>query len=228
MSNIAEVLTAGQSKRFNVTGRFVRLMSATGAVEITYFINGSEIGRTGNVQAGYAEEFDEVFDAFTVVDKSGAGNTIEILYRMNSRARYDRSAGNVAITNTQNSPIPVSSVGQGYGGAFVSNTALGANAAQVVVAPGANLNGVIIHRAQLKSYNSTAVPMTVLIAKASAPAGVIDGDVILSPDTFVGGYTSHGKLEDSIVVPAGKGLYFISDIGESGALSFRNLLYTIK
>lgn len=219
MSNIAETLTASGNKQFNITGRFVRLMNAAGLVEIVYYLNGSEIARTGAVQAGYAEEFDEVFDSFVIYDKSGAVNAVEILYRMNSRARYDRAAGNVSVSG--GTLTLTEKVSSSYG----SVTPLAANTAVQVVAPGANVNGIEVASAQLHTW-SGGTNNAALIAKASAPANVTDGAILLlgaSAATYGNGVASLG---DKVRIPAGVGLYFISTNAEA-APAFRQVNYTI-
>lgn len=101
MSNISETISAGLSKQFNIEGDFIRLMNTTGAVEIVYYRNGAECARTGIIQAGYAETFKGGdFTSVIITDKSGASNAIEFVYRMGGDVRYDRSAGNVTVTNT--------------------------------------------------------------------------------------------------------------------------------
>lgn len=226
MSNIAETISANQSKSFNVTGRFVRLMNATGPVEISYFLNGSEIARTGTVQAGYAEEFDEVFDSFRIADKSGASNTVEILYRMNSRARYDRAAGTVQVTNSVSTRVPVAAFSD-PASFYGSVTALAANAPVQVVAPVANVNGIIVWSADMFSNNASAVTEA-LIAKNAAPASVVDGSIVALSSCIQQGSTnwiSQGGSHVPIKIPAGLGLYFIASAAQSG--SARQCSYTI-
>lgn len=220
MSNIAETLTASGFKKFCVTGRFVRLMNATGSVEIVYFLNGSEIARTGSVQAGYAEEFDEVFDSFIIYDKSAAPNTVEILYRMTSRARYDRAAGNVSIiggtvTNVAKQAAPDTKV---WTNSYASNVSLGANAAQQIVAPAANVNGIEIVRATY--HCATGGGFAAFVAKSgAAPASVVDGNVL---DAIYGQYM---KIEEPLFVPAGQGIYAIN--GAAEGVVMRSMLYRI-
>lgn len=111
MSNIAETINASGYKEFGVQGDFLRLMVATGDVEIVYYKNGAEIARTGKVKAGYAETFRGVnFTSLRVYDKSGAGNAVEFVYRLGGDVRYDRSVGSVDITAL--TPTQAETVGQ--------------------------------------------------------------------------------------------------------------------
>lgn len=211
MSNIAETIGAGLTKRFNVTGRFVRLMSSTGPVEITYFINGSEIARTGIIKAGYAEEFDEVFDAFTVKDLSGAANTVEILYRMNSRARYDRSEGNVSVTGGTLNQVSktVAADAKVWTVNYKTLTAMAANSADQIIAPAANVNGLEITRADLMCI--TGGGAMALVAKATPPANTMDGTVLA---VSFASASNALKIETPLYVPPGLGLYFINNVAE--------------
>lgn len=118
--------------------------------------------------------------------------------------------------------------GQVYGASYRSTTALSANTAQTVFSAASNVNGAIVHAASFSDY-ATGVLSSAFLAKTSAPANVTDGDAILSGEniTFIGSseYSSSASLKNPIFIPAGKGLYFISNINE--IFASRSVLYTL-
>lgn len=117
-----------------------------------------------------------------------------------------------------------------YGASFSSNAALAANTPENVLAAASNVNGVIVWGASFSSYQSVgSTPFTSLLAKATAPATVNDGDVLCAVDTHdyqsaVTLWSGGGRLSRPIFVPAGKRLDWISTNMVAG---HRRLLYTV-
>ena len=95
--------------------------------------------------------------------------------------------------------------------------------------PAANVNGAVVHLAGAHSTVAAGnIPRASLLAKASAPTSVVDGDVMSSTDTgglITGAGWGEHRLRNAVFIPAGKGLYFISTDAESGGL--RHALYTL-
>jgi hypothetical protein len=60
-----------------------------------------------------------------------------------------------------------------------------------------------------------------LIAKSSAPVSVTDGDVL----NYAGSGPGSTVIQLPIFVPAGKGLYWIANVAETGGL--KAVLYSI-
>lgn len=112
-----------------------------------------------------------------------------------------------------------------YGASFKSNAALAANTPEVVFTAGSNPNGAVVYDARF--ITTKAGGICALLAKATAPTSVTDGDCILSPDYYqnAANVQDAGKLIKPIKIPAGKGLYFI----DSGAqtLAMRSVLYKL-
>lgn len=112
-----------------------------------------------------------------------------------------------------------------FGACYKSTTNALANTPDMIVSPGANVNGLIVHSASIYSYNSGAGGIHSLIAKAgSVPLSVIDGDVILGTRGYTSG-NGCSYLDRDIKIPAGKGLYFITWATEVNAS--RSVLYTL-
>lgn len=115
---------------------------------------------------------------------------------------------------------------ESYGSSYKSTTALAANTPDTVFTAAANTNGAILHYASALSYNASG-GVNAFIAKATAPTSIIDGDVIANPCMVQGG-VSVINMTRAIKIPAGKGLYFIYNLAESGtSLENRSALYTL-
>lgn len=109
---------------------------------------------------------------------------------------------------------------------YADGLAYSALTPQLVVSAAANVNGLIVTQANIVANNTVAMPITSLLAKATAPASIVDGRVICSSLSQLGGaYTSCAQLARDIFVPAGLGLYFISSVAESAGNSIHSCTY---
>lgn len=110
---------------------------------------------------------------------------------------------------------------------YSDSTLLAANTPLTVIAPAANINGLIVNVGNLLSVNAGAIPLCVLLAKSSAPTTVIDGKVIFATSSYCGGsFWVAGQLAKDVYVPAGQGLYFICNVAEAGP-SFHSCSYKL-
>jgi hypothetical protein len=121
-----------------------------------------------------------------------------------------------------------------YAAAFASTTALAVNTNEQIVAPASNVNGLIVWAASVSSSQAAAGGDSIvgLLAKASAPASSIDGDVLLTLDvrcqtSVGGGLSANVALPRPIFVPAGKGLYFRNGAGLAETVAYRSALYSL-
>lgn len=112
-----------------------------------------------------------------------------------------------------------------YNGNYASVTPMAANTPSTVFSPAANVNGAIVNLATMNSYSNTAGYAS-LLAKASAPASVVDGDVLLicAPPSSIY-YGNPFQINTKVRIPAGKGLYFISSVLET--LGARSCTYRL-
>lgn len=107
MMSITFTLAAGETKEFNEVGDFLRVMSASGALDVEYYRAGRIVADADDVVAGYAEKFSEPFDRFTV--GSVGGDTVHVMTRSGSEVFFDATpavnislkAVNGAFENTQ-------------------------------------------------------------------------------------------------------------------------------
>ncbi|MFZ6639206.1 hypothetical protein ACO0LL_05650 [Undibacterium sp. TC4M20W] len=110
-------------------------------------------------------------------------------------------------------------------GSYADTSPQTANTNLQIVAAAANVNGVIVHNAQLIWTGSGRQSF---IAKATAPTAIFDGTVILSQDT-VGAAGTYGArdvyLQNAILVPAGQAIWYRT-VGDPSGF-FRMLHYTV-
>lgn len=158
------------------------------------------------------------FTKLLIENTAQAGKRIRIFYGVD----IDFQAGvNSSISISGN----VTVVEPVYNGNYASVTPMAANTPSMVFSPAANVNGAIVNLATMNSFSGVAGYAS-LLAKASAPASVVDGDVLLicAPPTTVY-YGSPFQINSKVRIPAGKGLYFISSALETTGA--RSCTYTL-
>lgn len=124
---------------------------------------------------------------------------------------------------------------ESYGVSFSTTSVLAANTPQNILAAASNLAGVRLSTASRRSYRVTFGTIgNALLAKATAPANIIDGDSLMQ---FLGMYlnnaatdqisTSHSATPTGThqLVPLGKRLDFIVDAAEGA--TYGNCNYTV-
>lgn len=81
-------------------GDFFRILSSSYTVDVYFYANGKEVARALAVSEGYAEDFAQPFDKFTI--KNGAtGQDIQVVARLGNRVAYDKTpVGDVNVLNT--------------------------------------------------------------------------------------------------------------------------------
>lgn len=112
----------------------------------------------------------------------------------------------------------VRDIGGNPASSFSSSAALAANTAEQVVAPASNTNGILVF--ERHAITNTASNNTVtLLAKTSAPTSFGDGDIhyMLFQDTGGAWKIGPNIMDRPILIPAGKGLYWFSNVLETGA-----------
>jgi hypothetical protein len=186
------------------------------------------------------EAFLEPFQILNIYNNTGAAQNVSYyIGKKGVRVGSAKVSGNVTVSNqidilpaTQTNlkvitnTVKVVNDGQAYGASYRSTTNTAANTPEAIFLPAANINGAILHSAQFDSYNGITAQKPALLAKASAPVSVTDGDGILSVDChFSATGLITGSLKNPIKIPAGKGLYYISDVADTFAS--RSALYTL-
>jgi hypothetical protein len=120
-------------------------------------------------------------------------------------------------------PVLTREVGALYGASNNTNVNLAAGATATMVTAASNVNGVLVHRAFI-STKAAADQECAMLAKATAPTSVIDGDCIVAA-TALANTVGYDRLQEALFIPAGKGIFLFSNVLET--LSYKSLLYTI-
>lgn len=241
IKTLSQTYTAGLTVKYSIPASNFRLLtlSASAAVDVRFYKNGAVQSEAVGMLDGFAQE-DQPFDAVEIT--SATAQTVVVVIA-DGHVKYDRFSGSVSVSNlpatqpvsgsvsVSNLPAtqPVSGSvantspeqAQIYGASYKSVTGMAANSPDTIFTAAQNANGAVIHRADLYNYGGTGVRFS-LLAKATAPTSVIDGDVIavskhIATDSFA-------TVEKPIKIPAGKGLFYISD-GDNSPI--RSVLYTL-
>lgn len=223
----ARSLLAGTEMQLKITGNSFYIDQAPEVGNARVIFEGVQ-DRTGPeirpaifVQPGYVAKVP--FANIMVQNTAQAGKVLRIVYGVDIDFVPSLN-GQVTISGAVNSTPS----GYRYAASYKSITSMGANTPDTVFAPGVNVNGAIIWRAQFISATGAGNAIaTGYVANGAPPASIIDGDVILLPSGTPNGAVTSGLLEVPVMIPAGKGLYFISTVGESANSAARSVLYTL-
>lgn len=207
-----------------ISGDFIYCdMSSTGVLATLEF-NNQMADEAGGFQVGPGWFHRGPFTLAKMSWAAQPGKVVKLLYATGLEA-YPGTAG-----FTINGTTLTAEQGTQYGASFASNTNLGVAANEVIVAPASNTNGIMLLRASYWSANGTGTAFCVLLAKSSAPASIIDGDVLLGFDNaYLDGVARNGmgKLERVVRVPAGRGLYWRNGSANAETAALRSAQYTL-
>lgn len=169
------------------------------------------------------------FTQILIENAAQAGKRLRVFYGVDIDFRAGVNAstisGVVTVGNAKSAPANVVDAGFDYGASYKSTTALAALTAEQVFSAAANVNGAIVWIAEALSGAGAGSQMAAYIAKATAPATLIDGDVLTCSDFAFTNTWARTKLARPVKVPAGKGLYFISLLAE--LTPHRMCMYTL-
>jgi hypothetical protein len=221
-------LNANASQEFLVTGSYFKILTSTGSVRVTL----SDGSNLNGIVAGQGMRESE-FQRVTLTDLSGAPNSGQFVVASVGFVD-DRVVGTVvvsSITNTVNTAPTVAATQniQGVAPTVTFNNAATAYALgvpEVIVAPGTNVNGLIVTGATIQGKGgATNGKSACFMAKATAPTGYSDAAAML--------LLAGSILQDTGIalpmpqrIPAGMGLYFLCDanIGINGCVRALNAL----
>lgn len=211
-------LPAGGAMPLPVAGSYFRILTCTGDVDVI----GDTFGRLGPINRGQGLA-DKAYGRLTIRDRSGAPNVGTILV---SDANFiDQTlfgsislAGAVALDAATLAALEQINVRpEAYTAGMVGTAAVGGNTAEVVFTAAANVNGAIVLYASVSDYG--AANTIALLAKNGAPTSVADGaPVAMGRWSFTAANNQFSlELQQAAFVPAGVGLYFISNGGFTAA-----------
>lgn len=170
------------------------------------------------------------FTQILIENTAQAGKRLRIFYGVDIDFQAGINAsiaisGAVQVNNTLDQKIPMYESGIDYGASFKSSTLLAANTPETIFTPAANVNGAIVWTASAFSL-SGGVTHAAFVAKNSAPATTIDGDVLSEHVAFVNTNHYACKISRAIKIGPGKGLYYIPGYAET-TTAIRMALYTL-
>lgn len=170
------------------------------------------------VQPGYVARVP--FANVRIVNSAQAGKVLRIIYGVDVDFVPSLN-GQIAITGT----VEASPYGFQYASAHKASSNLAALTAEAAFAPGSNTSGAILWRANMHSALGGNNRYSI-IAHTSAPATLTTGDVLaLGFSNGTSNRFETVQIETPIYIPAGKGLYFLSEGLET--TSYRSALYTL-
>lgn len=94
------------------------------------------------------------------------------------------------------------------------------NVAQAIIAPASNINGLVVHMFDGVCGDAN----TSLLSKSSAPTNIADGRVFIITKPIISGNRG-AHFEKSFTVPAGQGLYVITDVASTTLVA--SIQYTL-
>lgn len=167
------------------------------------------------------------FTQLLVENTAQAGKRLRVFYGVD----IDFQAGvnaQVSISGTLNAAIVRDSIVPQiqFASSYQSTTVLAANTPEQIFSAAANANGAILWAADLALNTNPNFALAAMVSGAAAPATVVNGNVIVASQ-FVSnpGYLSGFVLPNPVRIPAGNGLWYISQSAEVVVL--RHALYTL-
>lgn len=227
MSTLSLTFAPGEEKQINSAFTKLLILSDGGTpVDIQVKNYRGSLQPLSGVQAGFGISSDEQPYTYVII-KSSVAQTVQ-LYLGDDDVVYNRLSGNVTLTGNLpgiTNAVAINNEGSLPGSSYKSVAQLAANTPDVIFTPGANVNGAVVYVASL-SVNLSAGAAGTILAKASAPSGITDGDVLASCSWPAAALVVATDLKNPIQIAAGKGLYRISSIAESNTFAF--VLYKLK
>ena len=174
------------------------------------------------VQPGFA--IASPFKGITLTYALQPGKRLRVMWATGARVVPTNTATiNIAST------VAVNEQGFAYASSYKSNVTLAAATPENVIAAASNLNGYVVWSGFLSSPCGAGAGLVSLVAKATAPASWLDGDVVHMGTQHTGtNVSSVGSIMSRAVrVTSGKRLDRIAVALESGAVTGAECKYTI-
>lgn len=159
------------------------------------------------VQPGFVSRVP--FANLWIANSAQAGKTLRIIYGTDIDFLPSLN-GQISISGNVDSV----DIGPTPTGWFKSLTNLGALGTVNVFTAAANTGGARIHQAQLATFAATG-SRAALIAKATAPTSLTDGDVLLYANNIGAANAFPAIMAQPTNIAAGLGLWFISELAET-------------
>lgn len=177
-------------------------------------VRGDTFGKLTGIVAGQGLK-SVPFSRLELIDESGAPNTVTILL---APVEFVNQVFSGSVTLVQPSIDSLANLIRrplAATGSYKATTLINANVADPVFLAAANVNGAILLTAQMCGRDAAGFARQAFITKATAPANILDGEVILQSEALLNdtAATTGGQLDGAQFIPAGLGLYYITDLG---------------
>lgn len=232
MKTISEVFGVGETKKFAVPGRYFRVLTSTGPVDVEFFNGGKPNGEKAlAVEAGFYAMPPDGFVEIAIT--SPTAQTVKFAISLGFGG-YDRSAGDVNVTDraarllgivygdlaqlkqqsinasealsATTKALLARDVGIAPGATFASTTVTGAASTLTILAVASNTNGLILWDLQYQATGAAGQNNGIL-AQTAAPATLIDGDVLLVCHQLTGNFDAGNWLTRARFIASGKGMF---------------------
>lgn len=228
---VTATFAAGESRLFALTGQYFELIDSTFPVDVTLSdFYGAQRGLMKSAEASFNLKNTE----FGVVQiTSASAQTIRFAYGT-GEAGTRRAAGAVSIVGT----VPVDLIAADVdairrpelpGASWNHGVAMVANTPVTVFTAAANVNGALIWSAQHADIHGGGGAIATLVAKATAPANILDGEVIAMSENAASGTgpATNIQLRQPTRIAAGLGLFFLVNQASSGSSTARACRFTL-
>lgn len=222
-------MPAGGSFQLPVEGAYVRILTATGNVNII----GDTFGKLGPVNRGQGLE-NTPYRRLVIQDASGAPNSGTVLVseaNFIDQTLYGSITLGSAVALDAATLLALEQINlrpEAETGNYKSTAAAVGGTAEQIFSAAANINGAILLSGGISTLSSVGIVYPSFLAKATAPISVTDGSVVFSApcfgfmNTF---YAEGGVVPNTEFIPAGLGLYFIT--ANNSALANRSARYKL-
>lgn len=238
MQTYSQTFAGATTWQLNIAGSYFVTLQCTNSINVRLYRGGKKLdlgdmaGLLAGLEIGPLPSLDGFPFAFdrVEIDVTGA-DTIKVGVG-NGQARYNRANGTVDVNSFTAAAAAILQRPEAATGFFSDASAMAANTALQVFSPGSNVNGCILLTAYSTAVFGTGFGMA-LSAHTTAPIAITAGEQIaLAMNNMT---TSLGicniNMTISQYIPAGKGLYFISDsaivAGTTGFPNYRSCRYKL-
>lgn len=205
MELLTIILSAGESKRFEKSGRYFEIIDSAAPVRVDFYsASGQQTDQMLNALSGLFLE--AAYGAFTI--SSSTAQSVSFLLLEQGRGGSRRQPGSVRVINEITDALTL------YSPAGLVMTPQAFNATALVL-PAANVRGIVVRYASASAQAGAGGAASVgIVAAKSAPTGYATP---LNRYPVIGSYSQNAVLIDKSIdvnklIPAGWGLYSYAEV----------------
>jgi hypothetical protein len=223
--NSIEIVTvlfnAGESRLFALSGEYFEVIEAPNPIDVLLSdFNGAQRARMNQAAASF---YSKGVSYGVIQITSASAQTIRFAYGTGETGTRRSTgavtvSGPVALDAATLAALEITNVRpEGSTGFWSDASATVANTPIVVFTPASNTNGVVLMSAAATNQCNSGLAVEAFIHKTSAPVSLSDGSIVLQSvmHAIVPSCVISSQLPKDQLIPAGHGLYFISNIGNA-------------